>query len=213
MSIEALSTSVKFVCFYTKDGAAVPALTVTADVYNPAGTKIVTAAAATEIGGGLYSYTLAGGSTGSEGEYIAIFHTAGDVDQPDLPSLWSIGRGGVEHLDADVSSRTTGSLANLDAAVSTRATPAQVTAAVAAVSGGAGSVQHTEQVTDDDDNPLDGVFMAVRTDDNAALAPVATGTTDAFGNVTFNLDPGTYYGSPQRAGMNFPLFYEFEVEA
>lgn len=103
--IEQLSTAVKFVAFFTLTKQGVTGLTVTVDVYNAAGTLIVTAAAATEIGGGLYSYTLASGSTGTEGLYLAIFKTAGDADQQHIPSLWAIGVAGVERLDAAVSSR------------------------------------------------------------------------------------------------------------
>lgn len=198
MSIEQLSTAVKFVCFFTKDGEGVTGLTVTVDVWNPAGSEIVSAGSAPEIGDGLYSYTLASGSTGTEGEYLAVFKTAGDVDQAHLPSLWSIGRGGVEHLDADVS---------------TRATPAQVTTIVGAVAGGGGSTEYTQNVTDDSDNPLDGVSVVVRTGTSVALTPSASGITDAFGNVTFMLDPGTYYVWCQRSGINFTNPTEIEVTA
>lgn len=103
--IEQLSNAVKFLAFFVASKVGATGLTVTVDVYNPAGTKIVTAASATEIGGGLYSYTLASGSTGTEGEYVAIFKTSGTADQQHIPALWVIGRAGVEDLDAAISSR------------------------------------------------------------------------------------------------------------
>lgn len=196
--MEQQGNALTFLAFYSEDGLGKTGLTVTIDVYRN-GSEVVTAGSATEVGDGLYSYTLASGTVNAEGLYAAVFKTATDtVDQQHIPSLWIVGKGGIE---------------NLDAAVSSRATPAQVTSAVAAVSGGAGSVQHTENITDIDDNPLDGVFVVVRTAKNPALTPSATGTTDSFGNVTFNLDPGTYYLSASRAGHDFPLFYEFEVTA
>lgn len=216
---EQVSNAVTFAAFYTKDGAGVTGLTVTIDVWNPAGTEVVTAGSATEVGDGLYTYELASGSTGSAGEYLAVFKTAGDVDTAHLPSLWSIGRGGVENLDASVSSRLADAdysapdLSNLDAAVSTRATPAQVTTIVGAIAGGGGSTEYTQNVTDDDDNPLDGVSVVIRTGESAALTPTATGTTDAFGNATFQLDPGTYYVWCQRAGIDFTNPTEIEVTA
>jgi len=104
--IEQLSNAIKFVAFFTEAKLGATGLTVTVDVYNAANTLIVTAAAATAIGGGLYNYTLAGASTGTEGLYLAIFKTANAaVDQQHIPSLWAIGVAGVERLDAAVSSR------------------------------------------------------------------------------------------------------------
>ena len=149
--LEKTSTSVKFLAFYTASKAGATGLTVTVDVYDPAGTKIVDASAATELAGGLYTYTLSS-SNSSAGEYVAIFKTAdANVDAQHVPSLWSLGRAGVENLDASVSSRSTlasgdlpsvptaadnatavrtelTELSNLDAAVSTRATPADIPA-------------------------------------------------------------------------------------
>jgi hypothetical protein len=150
--LEQVSTSVKFLAFYTASKQGSTGLTVTVDVYDPAGTKIVDASAATELAGGLYTYTLSS-SNSSAGEYVAIFKTAdANVDAQHVPSLWSLGRAGVENLDATISSRLADAdytaptaaptvvdirtemdsnstkLANLDAAVSTRATPADIPA-------------------------------------------------------------------------------------
>ena len=153
--IEKTSTSVKFLAFYTASKQGSSGLTVTVDVYDPSGTKIVDAGSATELAGGLYTYTLSS-SNSSAGEYVAIFKTAdANVDAQHVPSLWSLGRAGVENLDASVSSRLADAdytaptaaptvadirtelateLANLDAAVSTRATPADIpTADITAV--------------------------------------------------------------------------------
>jgi hypothetical protein len=153
--IEKTSTSVKFLAFYTASKQGSSGLTVTVDVYDPSGTKIVDAGSSTELAGGLYTYTLSS-SNSSAGEYVAIFKTAdANVDAQHVPSLWSLGRAGVENLDASVSSRLADAdytaptaaptvadirtelateLANLDAAVSTRATPADIpTADITAV--------------------------------------------------------------------------------
>lgn len=144
--IEKTSTSVKFLAFYTASKQGSTGLTVTVDVYDPAGTKIVDAGSASELAGGLYTYTLSS-SNSSAGEYVAIFKTTdANVDAQHVPSLWSLGRAGVENLDASVSSRLADAdytaptaaptvvdirtemdanstkLANLDAAVSTRST-------------------------------------------------------------------------------------------
>ena len=224
MSIEQQGNALTFLAFYVETKLGKTGLTVTVDVYRN-GTEIVTAASATEHGDGLYAYTLASGSVNAEGLYAAVFKTAtATVDQQHLPSLWIVGTAGVENLDAAVSTRlaTSGYTApttpptaaairaeidsnstRLDAAVSTRATPAQVVSAVAAVAGGGGSVSYTQNVTDNASNPLDGVSVTVRTGTSVALTPSASGTTNAFGNVTFMLDPGTYYIWCQRAGTNF----------
>jgi hypothetical protein len=144
--LEKTSTSVKFLAFYTASKQGSSGLTVTVDVYDPSGTKIVDASAATELAGGLYTYTLSS-SNSSAGEYVAIFKTAdANVDAQHVPSLWSLGRAGVENLDASVSSRLADAdytaptaaptvadirteldanstkLANLDATISSRST-------------------------------------------------------------------------------------------
>ena len=105
--LEQVSTSVKFVAFYTASKQGKTGLTVTIDIYDPAGTQIVTGGSATAIGGGLYSYILASNNS-TEGEYAAIFKTTDStVDAQHIPSLWVLGRAGVEKLDAAVSTRST----------------------------------------------------------------------------------------------------------
>jgi hypothetical protein len=105
--LEQVSTSVKFVAFYTASKTGKTGLTVTIDIYDPSGTQIVTGGSATAIGGGLYAYTLSTNNS-AEGEYAAIFKTTDStVDAQHIPSLWVLGRAGVENLDASVSSRST----------------------------------------------------------------------------------------------------------
>jgi hypothetical protein len=103
--LEQVSTSVKFLAFFTASKTGKTGLTVAVDIYNPSGTQIVTAASATALGGGLYSYTLSTDNS-TEGEYAAIFKTDDStVDAQHIPSLWVLGRAGVENLDAATSSR------------------------------------------------------------------------------------------------------------
>jgi hypothetical protein len=103
--LEQVSTSVKFLAFFTASKTGKTGLTVTIDIYNPSGTQIVTAGSATALGGGLYAYTLSTDNF-SEGEYAAIFKTTDStVDAQHIPSLWVLGRAGVENLDATTSSR------------------------------------------------------------------------------------------------------------
>jgi hypothetical protein len=103
--IEQVSTSVKFLAFYTANKQGKTGLTVTIDIYDPSGSQIVTAGSATALGGGLYSYVLSTNNS-AEGEYAAIFKTSDTtVDSQHIPSLWVLGRAGVENLDAATSSR------------------------------------------------------------------------------------------------------------
>ena len=105
--LEQVSTSVKFLAFFTASKTGKTGLTVTIDIYDPSGSQIVTGGSATAIGGGLYSYTLSTNNS-AEGEYAAIFKTTdATVDSQHIPSLWVLGRAGVENLDATVSSRST----------------------------------------------------------------------------------------------------------
>lgn len=105
--LEQVSNAITFFAFFVASKVGKASLAdVTVDVYNPAGSKIVAAGATSEVGGGLYSYTLAAESVASAGEYVAIFKTAdATVDQKEIPSLWAVGRAGVENLDAAISTR------------------------------------------------------------------------------------------------------------
>jgi hypothetical protein len=105
--IEQLNTAIVFYAFYSANGVGLAGLAdVTVDVYRT-GTQIVTGAATVEVGGGLYRYTLVSGSVTVEGEYVAIFKTADlTVAQRHIPALWSVGRAGIEFLDASIDNVT-----------------------------------------------------------------------------------------------------------
>lgn len=102
--LEQVSNAVRFYAFYTSNKVGLTGLTVTCTVRRgSSGTALVTSAAATEIGGGIYAYTLASGSVTAEDEYIAVFSTASTTpDQRDIPALWAVGKAGVERLDASI---------------------------------------------------------------------------------------------------------------
>ena len=117
--LEQVSTSVKFLAFFTASKTGKTGLTVTIDIYDPSGSQIVTGGSATAIGGGLYAYTLSTNNS-AEGEYAAIFKTTDStVDSQHIPSLWVLGRAGVENLDASVSSRSTLTAAQVNAEADT----------------------------------------------------------------------------------------------
>ena len=103
--IEQLNNSIVFYAFFSESKLGKTGLTVTVDVRNPAGTLVVTAGSAVEVGGGLYKYTLSSASVITEGEYTAVFKTTTtSVDLQHIPALWSVNRAGIEHLTADIPS-------------------------------------------------------------------------------------------------------------
>jgi hypothetical protein len=104
--IEQIGNTLAFYGFFVASGVGATGLTVTIDVYRN-GTQIVTGGSTTEVGGGLYRYTLAAASVTVEGEYAAIFKTTGTADQKHIPALWTVGHAGLENLDATISSRAT----------------------------------------------------------------------------------------------------------
>lgn len=109
MAWEQTGNAIKFYAFFVASKVGKSGLTPTVYVARN-GSAIVTAGNATEVDAtnlpGLYSYELAGASVTVEGEYVAVFRTAdATVDAQHIPSLWIVGRAGVENLDATVSSR------------------------------------------------------------------------------------------------------------
>lgn len=106
MPLEQAAVTIVFRAFFVESKVGKAGLTVTVDVYDPAGTKVVDNAAATEIAGGLYSYSLSGATPTTEGEWVAVFKTATTtVDVQHIPAIWVVGRAGIENLDATVSTR------------------------------------------------------------------------------------------------------------
>lgn len=102
--IEQIGNALQFDAWYSSAGLGVAGLTVTVNVYRNS-TLIVTGAAATEIGDGFYTYSLASSLNTVEGIYKAIFMTATTtVDQQHLVCAWAVGKAGVENLDALISS-------------------------------------------------------------------------------------------------------------
>lgn len=110
MPLEQISNALTFYAFFVAAKVGKTGLTVTVDVWRVdnagAATEVVTAAAATEIGDGVYRYILAAGSVTVEGEYIAVFKTTdASVDLQHIATIWVVGSGGLENLDAAISSR------------------------------------------------------------------------------------------------------------
>ena len=91
--LEQLSTAIRFHCFLTVDKVGQAGLTVTVDVYDAVDAKVVSNGVVTDVGGGLYAYTLAMGFTAVAGEYRAVFKTTSDdVAQKHIPAIWVVGK-------------------------------------------------------------------------------------------------------------------------
>lgn len=112
--IQQKSQAVVFDAFFTSASVGKTGLSPTVDVYDESGNLIVSAASATTVGGGLYTYTLTGGNTGDAGNYRAIFKTTDtSVDQKQLPGLWVVGPTWAENVNATVSSRSSHSATDI----------------------------------------------------------------------------------------------------
>lgn len=102
-----------FDAFFTASGLGATGLTVTCDIWE-AGVEIVTGGAASELGDGLYTYTLASGSVDAQTAYRAVFKTAGTADQQHVAARATVGRVDVSHIEGTDASDV---LATLDDAV------------------------------------------------------------------------------------------------
>ena len=77
---------------------------------------------------------------------------------------------------------------------------------------GTGSEQYTITITSSG-SPVDGAAVVVSSSSLSDSPAVASGYTDGTGQVTFRLDPGTYYAWVQRNGVDFTNPTEFTVTA
>jgi hypothetical protein len=107
--IEQANNSVTFFAFFTESKVGKAGLTVGVNVWKVTAssvTQVVTSGAGVELGSGLYFYRQSSLLADVKAEYVALFSTAtATVDAQAIPALWVVGRAGVEHLDAAVSSR------------------------------------------------------------------------------------------------------------
>jgi hypothetical protein len=81
-----------FYAFYSESGIGVTGLSVTINIYKN-GVLTITDGEATEVGDGLYKYTLDSVHVDANGEYVGVFKTASDlVTQKHLPVIWEVVR-------------------------------------------------------------------------------------------------------------------------
>src|SRR4051812_4541561 len=103
--VEQAGNAIKFNAFFkTSSGGfgktgLVVATAITVDVFSPTGSALVTAGTPTEVDDGWYSYTLSGASTGTAGEYLAVFKTTDTTCFPQhVSDAWSIGRAWIANM-------------------------------------------------------------------------------------------------------------------
>jgi hypothetical protein len=106
--IEQTGVAITFLAQFLVSGAKGTGLTITCAVRRVSDdTEVQAATAATEIGTtGVYKYVYNAPAT--EDLYLAHFNeAAATADQTDVASLWVVGKGGIENLDAAVSGANT----------------------------------------------------------------------------------------------------------
>lgn len=105
--IQQIGQALIFDVMYIESKVGKTGLTVTVDIYRN-NTEILSAQATTEVGDGVYTYTLAGASVTVAGRYRAVFKTATTtVDQRDIGTVYDVGSTWVERIDAATSSVVT----------------------------------------------------------------------------------------------------------
>jgi len=179
------------ICFYaqfTQSKIGVNSLTVTWDIERITrsdGTRsaLVTGGANSIAVGrrGLYGYLLSGADLLLY-DYVATALTATvTVDLQEVPALWT-------YWGTDLN---------------TELSTAHGATSWTTGGSGSGSVIWLYQVTDSISSaPIPEAEVLVYS--NSGLTTlVANGFTDSFGNITFYLDPGTYYFITKKAGFNF----------
>jgi hypothetical protein len=102
--IEQTGVAITFLAQFLVSGAKGTGLTITCAVRRVSDdTEVVAATAATELGTtGIYKYVYNAPAT--EDLYVGHFNqAAATADQTDVASLWAVGKGGIENLDASIS--------------------------------------------------------------------------------------------------------------
>lgn len=89
-----LSVDLVFAAFFVESKVGKTGLMVTLDVHRvtaSGSTEVVTGGSATEVGDGVYRYTLSSSSTGTEGLYVAVFKTSTtSVDQQHIAAAYYV---------------------------------------------------------------------------------------------------------------------------
>lgn len=200
--LEQVNNSIQFLAHFVASGVGATGLTVTVDIRKWDGatlTIIATDAVATELGGGMYGYSLVSGSVGSEALYTAVFKTAGTADQKHLPALWCVGKSGVENLDATISSRSTVSAIwnALTSGLTTIGSIGKFIVDSLSAQAGTGARAVAATVTDGTD-PIEGALIRFTKGGETFVQ-----ATDVDGEKSFSLDDGTWTVSITASGFSF----------
>ncbi len=138
-----------------------------------------------ELGDGLYSYELSEALTTIVGEYVALFSTTSNqVMSKQVPSMWIIGRGGVENLDVRVSSRMGTTVDEADPVV------------------GRPRLWSYRLTLLDNITPITSANIWI-TNDPGGSNVLASGLTNQRGEVSFYFRPGTISVWRRKAGYRF----------
>lgn len=168
-------------------------------------TSLVTGASIThECRHGIYLYRMANAAV--EADYVAVATTAdGTVDLKTVPALQQVGHGGIEHLNADISTAVADAvaiLAKLPVATDLLATHADV---LSLTGGGGGTEPYVHAVHTPGGDPIANVIVWVTALNHPGAQTLQSGITDDLGEIEVQLTPGgPYYFWHKHATWNFP---------
>lgn len=185
-------------------GATETGLTLSAQVVDVSGVNVGASGVGTfaEIGNGWYTWNYTSMPDDQRG---AVKITSSGTVVMVLPVSPQ------EHEYTDVKTSTAGGGASAadiadavwDEVLSGHSTAGTAGKVLSSISSGIGAIAHTQTITVDG-SPADNVRCWVNTsDDDPTAAAIASGVTNASGEVTFYLDAGTYYLWAEKGGAVF----------
>jgi hypothetical protein len=191
--IEQQAQALAFFAFFTASKLGKTGLTVTVDVRDPSGTLVVTGGTATEHGGGLYRYSLAGGSNNANGGWTAVFKTAdATVDQQHVPALWVVAPVWTQKADK-LPNTTAGAVGGVPVLGADGYVPSY---------GFSGSLDFTYTTRDANGNVLPYAAVYVSSD-AGGLNRSYTLIADVLGRTRWKLNPGDAWFWNQHPAWNF----------
>lgn len=191
-------------CRYTLDGGAETPFNTTPDVFPAGGKQVRIQLLAAEDNGGSITFYFSDAS-GAEWDDLGLTYVISENQIDDIDAIVDAIKAKTDNLPLDPASESL-----LQTSIATIPTVEEIDTQLSSAHGsgswassGSGTITFTYTVTDTTTlTPIDGVNVSVYTE-VGLTNKVADGVTDAFGNVIFYLDPGTYYFVSSKSGYSF----------